>query len=238
MIFDTRKMRRVSPSAVAHGLCFAAFIAVAVLIAVSPARAQAPQEDTNPLNSVLGFVGMQFDKEDAPIAYRARAPLVVPPKLDLPPPKQVAHGADWPKDPTIEAQAHEAAASQRPAPQVTPNTRVEMSANELQRQRDDAPVPHRGAASSDCQASAGTPSCVYAPWDVLKSMTGLGGAKAPEVRAGDPEPPRDYLTDPPPGYRAPTATVSASQDIPKEQPDAADAQAYVRSQQHKTSVDN
>ncbi len=54
--------------------------AAAALIGAAPARAQAPQEDTNPLNSVLGFVGMQFDKEKEDIDYRARAPLVVPPQ--------------------------------------------------------------------------------------------------------------------------------------------------------------
>src|SRR5438445_13693475 len=62
--------------------------AVAILLSVAgfsstnPARAE---EDTNTFNSVLGFVGMQFDKEQDSIDYRARAPIVVPPRTDLPP---------------------------------------------------------------------------------------------------------------------------------------------------------
>ncbi len=229
MVFDDFSMRLSAPA-----LAFSAIFAASALIGATPARAQAPQEDTNPLNSVLGFVGMQFDKDKEDIDYRARAPLVIPPKLDLPPPKQAARGADWPKDPNIEERRHAAAEAQRPAPQITPNTRVEMSANELQSTRGELP---KEGPPDDCQASAGTPICLYTPWQILKSMTGLGGAKPDTVQVGDGEPTRTYLTEPPPGYRKPTATATATIDAPKDGPDAADAQAYVRSQQHKTSVD-
>ena len=40
----------------------AALLSVAAFSSATPARAQAP-EDTNVLNSMLGFVGMQFDKD-------------------------------------------------------------------------------------------------------------------------------------------------------------------------------
>jgi hypothetical protein len=97
MVFN-RVKTRICAAAPALQLSAAA-ITFAALLGASPARAQAPQEDTNPLNSVLGFVGMQFDKDKEDIDYRARAPIVVPPRLDLPKPKQVARNADWPKDP-------------------------------------------------------------------------------------------------------------------------------------------
>ena len=229
MVFDMFKLR---PGAAA--LAFAAIFAASALIGAAPAQAQAPQEDTNPVNSVLGFIGMQFDKDKEDIDYRARAPLVIPPKLDLPAPKQVAHDANWPKDPNIEERRHAAAAAQRPAPQITPNTRVEMSANELQSTRGDLP---KDGPPDDCQVSAGTPICLYTPWQILKSVTGLGGGKPDTVQVGDEEPGRTYLTEPPSGYRRPTATATATMEAPKDAPDAADAQAYVRSQQHKTSVD-
>ncbi len=232
MVSDTDKTRkRVAPTS----LPVAGFLALAVVgvgLGASPARAQAPQEDTNPLNSVLGFFGMQFDKDRESIDYRARAPLVVPPRLDLPKPKQVAHNADWPDDPDIAERRRHAAAAQRPAPQITPNTRVEMSQQELEGgPRADLP---KDGPPDDCQPGAGTPICLYTPWKILQSMV---NGKPDTVDAGV-EPKRGYLTEPPPGYRKPTATASATIEPPKEAPDAADTQAYIRSQQRKASVDN
>jgi hypothetical protein len=53
------------------------------------------------------------------------------------------------------------------------------------------------------------------------------------------EPPRKYLTEPPPGYRVPTANTKPLPDKPKSEPDAADAQAYIRKEQaNKHTVDN
>jgi hypothetical protein len=235
MVFDIfRGLSRLRPGAAAPALCLTAVFAAAALMGASPARAQAPQEDTNPVNSVLGFFGMQFDKDKEDIDDRARPPLVVPPRLDLPAPKQVAHNPDWPKDADVEERRHAAAAAQRPAPQITPNTRVEMSANELQSTRGDLP---KEGPPDECQVSAGTPICLYTPWQILQSVTGLGGGKPNSVEVGDAEPGRTYLTEPPSGYRKPTGTATATIEAPKEAPDAADTQAYVRSQQHKVSVD-
>ena len=230
MVFD-RVKTRICAAAPALQLSAAAF-AFAALLGASPARAQAPQEDTNPLNSVLGFVGMQFDKDKEDIDYRARAPIVVPPRLDLPKPKQVAHNADWPKDPNIEERRHAAAAAQRPAPQITPNTRAELSQRELDGNRRALPT---AGPPDDCQAGASTPICLYTPWKILQSMT--GGGKPDTVEPGV-EPPRNYLTEPPAGYRMATGTASATIEPPKDAPDAADPQAYNRSQLHKSSVDN
>lgn len=203
--------------------------AIAGLIGAAPATAQ---EDTNMFNSVLGFVGMQFDKEDEAIDYRARAPIVVPPRTDLPPPKEAKRDPAWPKDPDVAAQRRAAIDSRRPAPQLTPNARAELSQDELQRGRggrlNDAP-------DNDCQATAGTPACLYAPWKILQSA--LGGQPSDVVQPGA-EPPRRYLTEPPAGYRQATGTAKATGDAPKEQPDAADAGAYIRSNRHRSSVAN
>jgi hypothetical protein len=40
------------------------------------------------------------------------------------------------------------------------------------------------------------------------------------------------------GYRQATGVAKATIDAPKDQPDAADPGAYIRSQRPKTSVDN
>jgi hypothetical protein len=207
----------------------AALLSIAVFSSAPPARAQ---EDTNMFNSVLGFVGMQFDKEQDSIDYRARAPIVVPPRTDLPPPKAAVRDPAWPKDPDVIEERRKALDSRRPAPQITPNTRVEMSQAELQQGK--GPLPSDGPPD-DCQAGAGTPICLYAPWKALKSM--VTGFNSDTVQPG-PEPERRYLTEPPPGYRKATGVAKATIEAPKDQPDAADPGAYIRSQRHKTSVDN
>lgn len=215
----------------------AVFLALASAVlagpmSVSPAKAQ---EDTNMFNSMLGFFGMQFDKEQELIDYRARAPIVVPPRLDLPSPKEAARSAAWPTDPDIAERRRAALDSRQPAPQLTPNARAELSQAELQRGvGGDKSLPSEGPPS-ECQASAGTPICLYAPWKALQNV--VAGTQPDAVQPGV-EPDRKYLTEPPSGYRKATATAKVTMDAPKDQPDTADPRAYIRSQQHKVSVDN
>lgn len=202
---------------------------IAGLLDAAPARAA---EDTNVFNSMLGFFGMQFDKDPDAIDYRARPPLVVPPKLDLPPPKETVRAPDWPKDPDVAAQRRAALDSRRPAPQITPNTRAELPPSELEKGK--ATLPQEGPAD-DCQGDSTKGICISAPWRVLKSVANIF---QPETVQPGPEPPRKFLTDPPPGYRTATGAAEVTPDAPKDRPDAADAGAFIRSQRHKLSVDN
>ncbi len=62
---------------------------------------------------------------------------------------------------------------------------------------------------------------------------------AKEVLRPGEEPPREYLTQPPPGFRKPTQVVKATREAVKEKVDDGDAAAYIREQaRHKTSVDD
>ncbi len=223
MIFDMALRHRLGLAAAAGAL-----LSVAGFSGATPARAE---EVNNTFNSMLGFFGMQFDKEQDSIDYRARSPIVVPPRTDLPPPNAADRGPAWPKDPDVAAERRAALDSRRPAPQVTPNSRVEMSQTELQQGR--GPLPSDGPPD-ECQAG-GTPICLNTPWKVLKSI--VTGFHSDTVEPG-PEPPRRYLTEPPAGYRQATGVAKATIDAPKDQPDAADPGAYIRSQRPKTSVGN
>ncbi len=205
-----------------------ALLCVAGLASALPARAQ---EDTNMFKSVLGFFGKQFDKQQESIDYRARAPIVVPPRTDLPPPKAAVRDPAWPKDPDIASERRAALDSRRPAPQLKPNSRAEMSQSELQRGR--GPLPSDGPPD-ECQAGAGKALCLYTPWKVLKSF--VTGFHSDTVQPG-PEPPRKYLTEPPAGYRQATGVAKATIEPPKDQPDATDP-GDIRSQRPKTAVDN
>jgi hypothetical protein len=68
---------------------------------------------------------------------------------------------------------------------------------------------------------------------------GMSKKEDAEVVLKGEEPPRKFLTEPPPGYRLPTANAKVVADKVKTEPDTGDAQAYTRREQtHKTSVDD
>ncbi|MCI0600658.1 MAG: hypothetical protein L0Y60_14270, partial [Beijerinckiaceae bacterium] len=118
-------------------------------------------------------------------------------------------------------------------PQITPNTRVEMSQEELQKGR--GPLPEEGPPD-ECLANSGTASlCLYTPWKMLKSVTNVFSSDTVEP---GPEPARKFLTEPPSGYRQATGAAKATIEPPKDKPDSGDAGAFIRSQRPKTSVDN
>jgi hypothetical protein len=180
-------------------------------------------EDTNTFNSFLGFFGMQFDKEKDEIDYRARAPLVIPPKMDLPAPRAAdAHRpADWPSDPDINARR---------------KALVDMS-------NPDGPggrsVTVEEPKGDSCSAFGGSSFCIGSPWQYVTEKMGIAPKSDGNVVLTGEEPPRKYLTEPPPGYRIPSAQTAAVREKPKSEDDAADAQAYTRKEQaHKHSVDD
>ncbi|ACB94651.1 hypothetical protein [Beijerinckia indica] len=227
--------RTVSP---ARGFITASALCLGLVLGLGAVAPAAAYEDTNPLNSLLGFVGMQFDKEEQEaIDYRARAPLVVPPHMDqLPAPvARKEQDAAWPKDPDVLARKRAAADSHRPAPQVNLNTRAELSPQELARGKTDKTEEPGGKPDDGCQATAGTAMCVYAPWNLLKKVMHKDDEEV--VNVGD-EPSRKYLTEPPAGYRAATKTTHFESDKnAKATVDAGDAAAYTRSQGHKSAAD-
>ena len=97
----------------------AAAVALALALAWSAGSARAEDDDENvPLDTKLF---RQFMKDlglsrsgDGQIEYRERAPLVVPPSRELPPPRDEAEVAAktpaWPKDPDVARRKQELAA--------------------------------------------------------------------------------------------------------------------------------
>ena len=87
--------------------------AVVLLIAATGASAQ----EGEGMKSILGAIGI-IPKEKAPITYNERAPLVLPPKMDLPPPSPgggaEARNTNWPKDPDVAARRRAAAEARTP----------------------------------------------------------------------------------------------------------------------------
>lgn len=86
--------------------------ALAFLFAASSASA----EEGEAIKSILGSIGI-IPKEKDPIAYNERAPLVLPPKMDLPAPvptNGAEANANWPKDPDVAARRKAAIEAKTP----------------------------------------------------------------------------------------------------------------------------
>lgn len=182
-------------------------VALTALLAASPARA-----DGDMWNSMLGWVGLghkqQQSPDDGTIDYTPRPALVVPPKMDLPPP-QTAQGApaNWPHDPDAAARARAEADSRRPAP--SSDSSSDQGSGDFVA---DAEKPKPASDESEaCSDAAGKPICFYGPSGLIDLTKGVGGwgdlfkshaEDTSKLKIGS-EPPRKYLTQPPPGYQMP-----------------------------------
>jgi hypothetical protein len=161
--------------------------ALAFLVAATGARA----EEGEAMKSILGAIGI-IPKDKAPIDYRERAPLVLPPKMDLRAPTgggAEANAANWPKDPDVAA-ARKAAAEAK-----TPWTSTEkykeakggaLSPDEMRKYRNpDNYIKAPGLTGGQADKSIMSP-------DELRSF-----AQQPKLEGSGME--RKYLSDPPGG---------------------------------------
>jgi hypothetical protein len=225
MVLETRLIRGLALAASASWLALAL-----------PGSAQADDW----WNSVLGVVGLGPNKPtDDSIDYSARPALVVPPKMDLPPPQTAtAKPADWPNDPDVAARRKAEADSRRPAP-PTPPSDASSSDNQSD-QADDADQTgqtpgNQPAAAQKTKAADWIGSQSAGLSGGGTSVFGTGGQplSLPNVSSWNPsdwnpfgksdntqaartlkvgvEPQRQYLTQPPPGYRSPVAVDTDSE---------------------------
>jgi hypothetical protein len=180
-------------------------VALAALLAASPARA-----DGDMWNSMLGWVGLGHKQQQSPdngtIDYTPRPALVVPPKMDLPPPQaSLGTPADWPHDPDATARIRAEADSRRPAP--SSDSSSDQTPGDFVADADKT-KPSPSGESETCSNQAGKPICFYGPSDLVNFTKGWGNIfqshseDTSKLRIGS-EPPRKYLTQPPPGYEMP-----------------------------------
>jgi hypothetical protein len=122
------------------------------------------------------------------IDYRERSPLVVPPQLDLPPPGAAAaqvNAPNWPKDPDEKRRKAALAARKKT---------VTITSHEL------TPAEAEAARASAAASGQPLPQLSFSE----KMGTYLGSVAKPEVGQFKGEPPRESLTQPPPGYQIPS----------------------------------
>src|ERR1700719_4506031 len=118
-------MMQSSPTALTRAIRLSAVaLGVGLLMASGVARAQDDEDDKTFEEKVIegimaGIGGTNMDNRG--IDYRERSPLVVPPKLDLPPPASAVEDvkvANWPKDPDERQRKAIIAAKKKNAPPV------------------------------------------------------------------------------------------------------------------------
>lgn len=184
-----------------------AFVLAAMAVA-QPARAQ-DDIGSNPITELFSAFGMG-DKEKPEIDYRERPALVPPPSVgqQLPPPQQ--RGAvgqatgQWPLDPDEERRAAKRAEDNLP---MTETRAYRMDRNPV---LPPSEIIGRRTANREGGVGGYTPTVSDNTSPVL-SPSELRGHRQPKSE-GAPltpgvEPTRARLTDPPAGYRAPSANA-------------------------------
>jgi hypothetical protein len=194
-----------------------AAVALATVIALGAAGARAEDNeedvplDTKLLRQFMKDLGLQRD--GAAIDYRERAPLVVPPSRDLPPPRSeeevTAKTPAWPKDPDV-TQRRQAAAAEKA------RLKGNVSAEEQQRalRPDELDKPGRAAKGTGAKGTGQTAEDTSKPLtpsqlgtDTKKLFGSVISSFSPAAPESEPftgEPQRDSMTEPPTGYQTPS----------------------------------
>ena len=155
---------------------------------------------------VVGFTGFGGGDKPPPIEYREHGKLVLPPNRDLPPPGSSATAdPSWPVDQEIlrqKALKEEGKKSIAGVGDARLRYTHGFPANE--------PVTIRSVdpdgQTAKCESNCGSSSSVLSNLNPLK-WVGMGGKSATAL---GPEPDREWLTDPPKGFRAPVESVEGS----------------------------
>jgi hypothetical protein len=187
-------------------------------VAATPALAADDGQD-NFFSAVIGMLGANLggDKDaSAPIDYHERAPLVLPPKMELrqPLPPVAARNQAWPQDPDV-LKAKRAAELAK-APRVTPTSDHDSAMSTEELRRPGTPDPNASVPTGDCLDNHTCDPTAF--WSMLEN-TKKQDTEKPELAPGQ-EPPREYLTQPPPGYLAVTKVVKATGEAPRGPSDA------------------
>lgn len=196
------------------------------LLAATSASAQ----EGEAVKSLLGSIGI-IPKEKPPIVYNERAPLVLPPKMDLPPPAPgggpEARNGNWPKDPDVAARRKEAREARTPytSSELYKNTEGRpLSIEEMRAGRNPS-----NYATAPGPADRATDKSVMTP-DELRSFSSDKNVK---LSGNGLE--RRYLSDPPgPLLKAQgNAPLKASADPVQMERDPDSPQAFIRQQQSR-----
>ena len=186
-----------------------AVLGIGLVMTAGAARAADDDEDDKTfeeklIEGIMAGIG-GTNMENRGIEYRERSPLVVPPRLDLPPPASASSQAlapNWPKDPDVERSKAAAAASKKgkpsPAEAARPLTPAELNAGKV------AAPARTNSDPIQPGTSANNPVLSPAQLGYTGGLSGLFGGSKTETAPFKGEPTRESLTQPPGGYQTPS----------------------------------
>jgi hypothetical protein len=204
-------MVRNSPGTLGRALWLAVIaLGIGLVMTAGAARAQDADEDDKTFEEKLiegimaGIGGTNMDNRG--IDYRERSPLVVPPKLDLPPPAAATNevkAPNWPKDPDEARRKAAIAARKKDNKDPREASRILMP-SELEKR-----APKTSTAGSDSLDRPGGnlgENAILSPSQLGYSggFSGMFGGNKAEVAPFKGEPTRESLTQPPSGYQTPS----------------------------------
>jgi len=195
-----------------RGLRLAAVAAgIAVVLSSGVARAQDDEDGNNDqtfeekiIHNLMTGMGATNSTSKG-IEYRERSPLVIPPKLDLPPPGSAAadiKDPNWPKDPDIQRRKEAIAANKehRPLPweagQSILPSKLARNGSGKTRASNEKP----GALTGNENPSLSPSQLGFS--GKLSELFGGGNASQTAPFTGEPD--REKLTQPPAGYQTPS----------------------------------
>jgi hypothetical protein len=153
--------------------------------------------------------GLGLTRGDEGIEYQERAPLVVPPSRDLPPPQTegpAARNPAWPKDPDVARRKAASAAEKAKLYSSAEEQARVLRPDELKAQGQANATTGERAPTADQYGRTMSPSelqgsATKAWWqDFFSSI----GPSRPESVPFTGEPPRTSMTAPPSGYQTPS----------------------------------
>jgi type IV secretory pathway VirB10-like protein len=183
-------------------------LGIGLVMAAGAARAQEDDEDDKTfeekiIEGIMAGIG-GTNMENKGIDYRERSPLVVPPKIDLPPPAASADvkAPNWPKDPD-EARRKAAIASRKKENKDPVEASRLLTPSELNKGK----VAAAARTNSDpIQPGNQNNNPILSPSQLGYNggFSGLFGGNKAEVAPFKGEPTRESLTQPPTGYQTPS----------------------------------
>ena len=197
---------RIAPTRLSRALRIgAAALGVGMVIGAGVAHAQDSDDDEPTfeekiIKNIMTGIGAT-DGSDSGIDYRERSPLVIPPKIDLPPPQSAAAEApaNWPKDAEAAERRRIRAAEKKRVmgpDGARPLTPAELAVGKTKHVAATEPL-QPGVTNSPMLS----PSQLGFKGNIFGSMFGTKTESAPFT--GEPE--REKLTQPPPGYQTPSS---------------------------------
>jgi hypothetical protein len=187
-------------------------LGIGLVMSAGAARAGDDGEDDDDMtfeekliDNLMSGIGAK-SMEKPGIEYRERSPLVVPPKLDLPPPAETQAKAapNWPKDPD-ERRRKEAIAARKKATKATENWQAGRALSPAEMEVGRTAAPERTSNDPIQPGTNGNPSLSPAQLGFTGGLWGMmKGSGSSENKQFTTEPPRQSLVEPPPGYQTPS----------------------------------